>query len=428
MTTKTQTRPGKSIVNRTPFFYGWVVWAVATLGLIATSPGQSFTVSLFIDHYIADFGIDRTTVSTLYGAGTFIAALSLTWVGRQIDRRGNRRMGVIVSLLFALALVGMALVAGPLTLFLGFIAIRGLGQGSLSLTNSTVIAQWFRGRRGFVMSLSLLIWALVRSAYLPVIQNLIDTYEWRQAWVIMAIAVAVTIPALTWFFIRDRPEDHGLQPDGKPLEESDEAAVLAALDDDGWTLGEAMRTSIFWVFIFGRLLSPAWGTGLTLHQISVFAELGHGPEVVAATFGAVSLVTAGASLGFGLLIDRLRPQLIMAFQLTTMIITLYFAMIMTETWMLLVYSVAYGITMGSGGVFDGAVWANIFGRRHLGTIRGFIATTGVAGTALGPVLYGISYDKLGGYVPVLWMGIGYGIIAIIAALLVRQPTKRIRQV
>lgn len=425
MTTKTQSLPRKSIVARTPFYYGWVIWAVATLGLIATSPGQSFTVSLFIDHYIADFGIDRTTVSSLYGAGTFLAALSLTWVGRQIDKRGNRRMGVIISILFALALSFMAIVTGPLMLFIGFVAIRGLGQGSLSLTNSTIIAQWFRSRRGFVMSLSLLLWALLRTIYLPIVQGLIDSFGWRPVWIMMAAAVALTILPLTWLLIRDKPEDFGLQPDGQPLvaDDEDEAAYFAHLDDDGWTLGQAQRTAIFWVFIVGRMLGPTWGTGLILHQISIFGELGHGPEVVAATFGTISLITAGASLGFGLLIDRFRPQNIMVFQLSAMIVALYMAMVMTTPWMLGLYGLAFGVAMGSSGVFDGAVWANIFGRRHQGEIRGFVATAGVIGSAIGPVIYGLSFDKLGGYGPGLWLGIGYAIVAIILALLVRLPEK-----
>ena len=70
------------LVNGSPIFYGWIVWAVATLGIIATSPGQSYTISLFIDSIIADFGVDRTTVSLLFGVGTLAASLNLRWIGQ----------------------------------------------------------------------------------------------------------------------------------------------------------------------------------------------------------------------------------------------------------------------------------------------------------------------------------------------------------
>ncbi|HSH28048.1 MAG TPA: MFS transporter [Wenzhouxiangella sp.] len=154
-------------VERSPIFYGWIIWAVATLGVSATSPGQSFSVSLFIDHYIADFGLSRTTVSGLYGVGTFVAALSLTWVGRQIDRHGNRWAGTIIATLFALALLACSLITGPLPILISFIAIRGLGQGSLGLNSTTAIAQWFQARRGLVMGISLVCFALFQRLYLP---------------------------------------------------------------------------------------------------------------------------------------------------------------------------------------------------------------------------------------------------------------------
>ena len=47
------------IVDRSPVFYGWVVWFVAMIGMIGTSPGQSFSVSLFIDHYITEFPAEK---------------------------------------------------------------------------------------------------------------------------------------------------------------------------------------------------------------------------------------------------------------------------------------------------------------------------------------------------------------------------------
>ena len=89
------------LVSASPVYYGWIVWMVALVGVICSAPGQSFSVSLFIDFFIEDFGLDRTTVSGLYGAGTFIASLSLTWVGRQLDRWGNRRMGTAIGAIFA---------------------------------------------------------------------------------------------------------------------------------------------------------------------------------------------------------------------------------------------------------------------------------------------------------------------------------------
>ncbi|MEO1440224.1 MAG: hypothetical protein AAFV33_07450, partial [Chloroflexota bacterium] len=59
-----------SIVNRSPVYYGWIIWVVAMIGMTASMPGQTANVSLFIDQWIADFGLeDRSTkVPTPYSA------------------------------------------------------------------------------------------------------------------------------------------------------------------------------------------------------------------------------------------------------------------------------------------------------------------------------------------------------------------------
>ena len=116
------------LVAASPIYYGWVVWIVALIGAIGSSPGQSFSVSLFMDFFIEDFGLDRTTVSGLYGAGTFIASRGLTWVGRQIDRFGNRRVGAVIAGLLALVLLLCATISGPIMLLFAFIGLRGLDR------------------------------------------------------------------------------------------------------------------------------------------------------------------------------------------------------------------------------------------------------------------------------------------------------------
>jgi MFS family permease len=425
MVTRSQTFPTvhhSRVIDRSPVFYGWVIWIVATLGMIATSPGQAFTVSLFIDHYIADFGIDRTTVSTLFSLGTFFAALSLTWVGMRIDRQGNRAVGVVIAIVFAVVLVLLSLTNGMIPLLLGFFAIRFLGQGSLFLVSTTAIARWWRYQRGWMIGLALVGFALFRAAYQPALQSLIDSVGWRTSWVILGLGVGVIIVPLWWVFMRDQPEQYGLLPDG----EGQPADVIALLEDPvdsevNWTLKQAQRTAAFWVFLFGRILSASWGTGLIFHQVSIFDQVGHSAIVAAQTFGTISLVTALVTPLIGRYISRIRPGIVMAVQLLATISALLLALVMTETWMLHLYAISFGLMMALGGAFNGTVWADLFGRLHHGAIRGFVATAMVLGTSIGPILFGFSYDHLGGYAPVVYLGVALILIETVFCLVVKTP-------
>lgn len=214
------------LVAASPVYYGWIVWLVALIGTICSSPGQSFSVSLFMDFFIEDFGLDRTAVSSLYGAGTFVASLGLTWVGRQIDARGNRRVGAGIGALFTLVLALCSLINGPFMLFFAFAGMRGLGQGALTLASSTAVANWFRQRRGRMMSLLALAFVLFQGIYVNLLRILLEVMDWRQVYVLLGVGVAALVIPSFALLMRDRPEQYGLMPDsaaGSAGESDDQA-------------------------------------------------------------------------------------------------------------------------------------------------------------------------------------------------------------
>lgn len=410
------------LVERSPIFYGWVIWFVALIGMIATSPGQSFTVSLFLDFFIEDFGLDRTTVSSLYGAGTFIASLSLTWVGRKLDLHGNRRMGVIVGLLFGTVLTLCSLINGPFMLLIAFVGIRGLGQGSLALVSSTSIANWFRFRRGRMMAFLSLIFALFQGAYVNVLRILLETMDWRHVFILLGIAVWIVVVPVFGFLMRNRPEQYGLFPDNARTDKLKNDAGEEIFEEN-WSLKEAMRTPILWIFMFAKLLPSAWGTGLILHQVSLFADLNHSAQTATETYALMALFSAGSSLMFGYMVDKFKPSYIVAIQMFAMLCANVIATLMFDTWQLIAYAIAFGVVMGVGGVFDGAVWANLYGRKYQGEIRGFVFTAGVIGSAIGPAIFGLSFDYASGYGFVLWAGAVLCVIAMVLSLLTPEPKK-----
>jgi nitrate/nitrite transporter NarK len=89
------------------------------------------------------------------------------------------------------------------------------------------------------------------------------------------------------------------------------------------------------------------------------------------------------------------------------------------------YTIAFGVVMGMGAVFDGTVWVNMYGRLNQGSIRGFVATALVAGTSIGPLVFGVSYDYLDSYNPSIWLAIGLAATALILALMVKKPVREV---
>ena len=63
-----------SIVNPTkvPFFYGYIVLIIGTLGVWASTPGQTVGVSVFTDPVKDALGLTRNQFSNAYMIGTFL--------------------------------------------------------------------------------------------------------------------------------------------------------------------------------------------------------------------------------------------------------------------------------------------------------------------------------------------------------------------
>ena len=106
---KTLRKNTQPFTHRWPFFYGWIIVTAGTLGLIMTSPGQTYAVSIFIEHFIHDLSLNRTTVSALYTGATLLGSLTLPFWGRLVDRKGARPVVALVSVLFGLACIYMGL-------------------------------------------------------------------------------------------------------------------------------------------------------------------------------------------------------------------------------------------------------------------------------------------------------------------------------
>ena len=124
------------------------------------------------------------------------------------------------------------------------------------------------------------------------------------------------------------------------------------------------------------------------------------------------------------MIDRVKPSYVAALQMLALLCASALAMIMREPHELIAYALAFGLGMGIGYVFDGAVWPNLFGRQFQGEIRGFVYTSSVIGSALGPAIFGLSFDVSGGYQAVLWLGAGLCLLVLLAALMTPPPRRR----
>ena len=406
---------------KTPLFYGWIIVIIAGLAAYFSGPGQTYTVSVYIDSYINEFGWSRTTVSSMYSMGTFAAGMLMGVVGKLLDKYGHRKIATLIAIGFGGALLFISTVRTVPMLLAGFFLIRLMGQGSMGLISGTLVPQWFIRRKGRAMSLVSVFGAMSMATFPAMNIWLIQRFGWQNGWRTWMIVAWFVVAPMFYFFIRNRPENIGLYPDNEvPVEETGDVIIV---EEEAWTLQEALRTRSFWLVNYVTVIPSAIITGCVFHQISILGQSGLSPETAALISTLTSVINLPIALLAGGLADRYPLKYLMAITqalLLAMVAALFYADSLN---LVLVYGALMGIMMGMQAIVRGVVWPEYFGRRHLSTIRGVNMMAGVIGSALGPLPYGYAYDLFGGYSEVLLASMIFPLIGIFLGYLAKKPEK-----
>lgn len=371
-------------------FYGWVMVAIAGLGIFASGPGQSHTFSVFVGPISDDLGISQTVLASAYAMATLAAAFALPYLGKIVDQWGARRSLIGIVGILGVACLFFGAASGYLWLALGFGFLRFFGQGAMMLGSANLVSQWFSAKRGFALSLMALGFGLSMAIHPNLGQYLIDVMGWRQAWFTLGIITwALMLPPLI-LLVFDKPEDLGLAPDNAVVVASDKKPKLTGL-----TLSEALRHPSFYLAAAAMFLIAMLVTTLHYHQFNILTLNGLAEEWAGRSFTISAVVMVVTMTLVGKSLDRFRTRRVFAAALVVQASSLLLASLATDIPSLILYAVVFGLNNAFSMTMFGYVWPRFFGRLHLGRIQGAGQMIAVVGASLGPIPISIAFDVWG---------------------------------
>lgn len=399
--------------TRVAFFYGMVVLACGTLGVLASAPGQTVGVSVFTDFLIEAHDLSRSWISFAYFVGTIASAFLITRAGILYDQWGGRWVATVSALMLALVLMGMSVSdsiahwlarllsdryraeTSFVVLCIGFFGMRFFGQGMLTLSSRNMVLEWFEQRRGMALAIIGTSVAFGFSVTPTVFEWLIQRGGWSWAWRSIGVLVAA-FGVIVFCFGRSRPEDHGLRPDGN-FAGKVRKTHAETVSGRQFTLSEARRTYSFWLFTFNVVLSGFIMTAFAFHVVSIFADAGMQRSQAVAIFMPAACVSVAAQVIGSWLSDFIKLKYLAMVQLVGILMfSLGLSFLRAEA---SIYFVALGMGLNQGmfGIISAVTWPRFYGRTHLGAISGFSTSIVVAGTAVGPYLFSVAHDWFGTY-------------------------------
>lgn len=378
-----------------PIFYGWIVVGALGTTLFLSAGLGFYALGVFVTPFEEEFGWSRGQISVAMTLATVVSGLMGPVAGWLLGRWGSRRLLTAAAVVTGASFAAIGLTHALWYLYLAFVCMAIGRAGLMMVPASAIAANWFVRRRGLatgVMTAGIGLGGLVMA---PAVALLIDAAGWRRAFGVLGGGmIAVALPLTLWV-IRQRPSDLGLAPDGDPPESA--GARVASAPLAGLGLGAAARTAAFWSITAALSLVFATQSAMLLHVIPYLEGEGVERARAAAVLGAISGIGILGKIGAGFAADRLSPRVVVAAVFLMQACALGLLLTVGATPGLVLFTVLFGVSMGSVVALQPLILADSFGLRAFPSIMGVVTMFGMVISALGPAAAGFMYDAAGSY-------------------------------
>ncbi len=378
-------------VRRAPDFrYGWAVVCALSVTETISWGIVYYSFPVFLPAIERDLGASRVAVTGAFSLALAVAALGAVPAGRWLDRHGPRGLMTAGSCLAAALLLAWSRVESLGALYAVWCAM-GLAMAAILYEPAfAAIVQWFARHRDRALLALTLVAGLASTIFMPLAAWLLGRVGWRAAVQILTVVLALTTIPIHALVLR-RPQA-GRAPRG---ERTDDAA-------GGMPLRGALGTVVFWVLALAFAVSNFAAIAVTVHAIPYLTLHGYRPTYAAAAIGWMGAMQLPGRLLFSPVASRLgagrAAGAIFLAQGAGMLILAVVAHLPGLVPVILLLGAANGMST----LARATTVAEVFGRRHYGSITGAIAVGANGARALGPVGASLLVIWLGSYERVFW--------------------------
>ena len=392
---------------------------VILFGFIFTffsSFGQSFFLGLFNSSIRDALSITHGQFGTIYASSTLLSSLIIIWVGKKIDDIDVFKFGSFVTLLLSFSCYFFSKVSSVTFLFIAIFLMRFSGQGLMSHTATTTISRYFTKSRGRALSIG---WFGLSTAefILPVFVIYLLTFmEWRNIWISISFVI-LFLPIISYFLIKK------IKLDSREID-SDKNKKKSMIKN--WKRIEVIKDYRFYIVCANMLAMPWIATGIFVYQSFILSSKNWGPYVIAQSFMAYSVLSVITLFVAGFLIDKFSSRKLLIYMNLPFLLSLFLIIVFDNPIISFLFLGLIGISNGLANVLGSATWAEVYGVKHIGSIKALTTALMVFSTAFGTAVFGLLIDNGFSIEEISIISGTYILLALIALFLVRNKLNPIK--
>lgn len=380
---------GRQTSGDSEFRQGWPIVLSSLLGIgLGLSPMPIYTMGVFAPHLAKEFG---WSIGEIMG-GIPVTSVMVLWAGPlagiAAGRFGVRRVALASVLLFGLSFMALGLATGSLAqYYLTWAAVAILGAGTLPITWTKAVNQWFDVRKGLALGISLMGTGIFGILSKPYLAWLIGEYGWRAGYFGLGLLpLLISLPVGYLLFREGTAGNHRAE------------TAPRRTQPGGLTLKEAFKDWRFWLLAVA-LVPISFALGGPVPNLEVILrDAGMTPGMILALTPLVGLSSLTGRIAGGWLLDRFWAPAV-AF----VILSLPGLSCWLLTGTMLDYATAaiaiFLIGFALGVEYDVMAYfvSRYFGLRSYSAIYGFLYLFFGLGAGAGPLLFGWDHDVNGNY-------------------------------
>ncbi len=386
-------------------FYGWwIVFATSLICLLGYGTWL-YSFGVFFKPMAAEFGWSRAVIAGAYSLRSVEGGIAGPAVGWAVDKFGSRVVIQAGALISGLGFAMMLLVDSILGFYLIYAVWLSIGMSAmLYIPSQAVIAKWFDRRLSFALAILTAGVGLSGLVCAPPLALLVHQIGWRYAFVAVGVAIWIVVLPVS-LLVRNAPEELGLRPDGASNDLASKGHLPEAAKETngdnrlekGYTLGQALRSPVFWILAcaFGfALMSHAV---VTVHTIPALTDAGMSAQTAAFAFGMVLFVSIAGRLLFGYLGDLLEIRHLFVAAYSLQAAGVLVLMNARDMAMVYLFIALFGVGFGGTVPLMPAIRRQYFGTKAFAKIQGFMTPIALIFSAAGPIAAGYVFDVSGSY-------------------------------
>lgn len=348
---------------------------------MSSSFGQTYFISIFAGEIRGSFSLSHGQWGLYYTIGTLSSAALMLYAGGLTDRYRVRRLAPVILAIFASVCLAMA--ANPLGLLLIPIifGLRFCGQGMLSHMQNVAVARWFarnRGRANAVMAMGFI---LGEAAFPILFVLMMGAIGWRLSWVVAAVLTLAFIPIFLTLLTRERD----------PVTQSEDNTQVG-IGGRHWTRSDALGHWFFWVVAVGIMSPSMFGTAFFFQQVYFSEVKGWALESFVVLIPLYSFSAFLSLFVFGAIADRFGSGVVLSMAMVPGAICFWIFSAANGLGAAAIGMAVFGTMTGAMGAMGSTLWPEMYGTRHIGSVRSVASAIMVLGSALGPGITGYLID------------------------------------